>query len=308
MEQRRLRLGDILDDYCPRERRVTNHAVVAMVEETSSRPAVRPATPNTPTRAARRRAGRRRKRRRRSTRKSWPASRTPTLPARRVRGASTDEPIEARRCRSQPGVRRRSADDRVPARPRAVVDRRRRGCRESRPDDRGADAARRRDRRRARRQTSIDHARCRGRPGPSSADSRDAAAYRKARRKRGPPDFTIRQPAAAERREPAATSAGGGPVAATIVARPIVAVVAGLPGKARAATAIGAGNRRQCARPSRQRFAAARRAGPGKARGRGAARAAASAASSSRARAAGAGSARGRSLLKLFCHLLGLCA
>ena len=33
MEQRRLRLGDILDDYCPRERRVTNHAVVAMVED-----------------------------------------------------------------------------------------------------------------------------------------------------------------------------------------------------------------------------------------------------------------------------------
>src|SRR4051794_1435669 len=33
MEQRRLRLGDIVDDYCPRERRVTNHAVVAMVEE-----------------------------------------------------------------------------------------------------------------------------------------------------------------------------------------------------------------------------------------------------------------------------------
>ena len=33
MEQRRLRLGDILDDYCPRERRITNHAVVAMIEE-----------------------------------------------------------------------------------------------------------------------------------------------------------------------------------------------------------------------------------------------------------------------------------
>jgi len=32
MQQRQLRLGDILDDYCPRERRVTNHAVVAMVE------------------------------------------------------------------------------------------------------------------------------------------------------------------------------------------------------------------------------------------------------------------------------------
>jgi hypothetical protein len=34
MQQRRVRLGDILDDYCPRERRITNHAVVAMIEET----------------------------------------------------------------------------------------------------------------------------------------------------------------------------------------------------------------------------------------------------------------------------------
>jgi hypothetical protein len=33
MEQRTLRLGDILDDYCPRERRVTNHAIVAMIEQ-----------------------------------------------------------------------------------------------------------------------------------------------------------------------------------------------------------------------------------------------------------------------------------
>lgn len=31
MEQRRPRLGDILDDYCPRERRLSNHVVVAMV-------------------------------------------------------------------------------------------------------------------------------------------------------------------------------------------------------------------------------------------------------------------------------------
>ncbi len=31
MQQRQLRLGDVLDDYCPRERRLTNHAVVAMV-------------------------------------------------------------------------------------------------------------------------------------------------------------------------------------------------------------------------------------------------------------------------------------
>src|SRR3954465_9867884 len=31
MQQRQLRLGVILADYCPRERRLTNHAVVAMV-------------------------------------------------------------------------------------------------------------------------------------------------------------------------------------------------------------------------------------------------------------------------------------
>jgi len=34
MQQRRLRLGDVIDDYCPRERRITNHAVVAMIEDT----------------------------------------------------------------------------------------------------------------------------------------------------------------------------------------------------------------------------------------------------------------------------------
>lgn len=33
MEQRRVRLGDILDDYCPRERRITNHVVVAMIDD-----------------------------------------------------------------------------------------------------------------------------------------------------------------------------------------------------------------------------------------------------------------------------------
>jgi len=31
MQQRQLRLGDIVDDYCPRERRVANHTIVAMV-------------------------------------------------------------------------------------------------------------------------------------------------------------------------------------------------------------------------------------------------------------------------------------
>lgn len=33
MEQRPLRLGDIVDDYCTRERRVTNHVIVALVED-----------------------------------------------------------------------------------------------------------------------------------------------------------------------------------------------------------------------------------------------------------------------------------
>jgi len=33
MQHHRVRLGDILDDYCPRERRITNHAVVAMIED-----------------------------------------------------------------------------------------------------------------------------------------------------------------------------------------------------------------------------------------------------------------------------------
>ncbi len=33
MDQRTPRLGDLVDDYCPRERRLTNHAIVAIVED-----------------------------------------------------------------------------------------------------------------------------------------------------------------------------------------------------------------------------------------------------------------------------------
>lgn len=33
MEQRPLRLGDLVDDYCPRERRITNHTIVALVDD-----------------------------------------------------------------------------------------------------------------------------------------------------------------------------------------------------------------------------------------------------------------------------------
>jgi hypothetical protein len=32
MDQRRLNVGDIVDDYCPRERRITDHAIVAMID------------------------------------------------------------------------------------------------------------------------------------------------------------------------------------------------------------------------------------------------------------------------------------
>lgn len=31
MQERRLRLGDVLDDYCPREKRLSNHVIVALV-------------------------------------------------------------------------------------------------------------------------------------------------------------------------------------------------------------------------------------------------------------------------------------
>jgi hypothetical protein len=33
MQDRRYRPGDVLDDYCPRERRITGHAIVAMIED-----------------------------------------------------------------------------------------------------------------------------------------------------------------------------------------------------------------------------------------------------------------------------------
>jgi hypothetical protein len=33
MQQRRFRPGDVVDDYCPRERRITDHAVVAMIDD-----------------------------------------------------------------------------------------------------------------------------------------------------------------------------------------------------------------------------------------------------------------------------------
>ena len=37
MQDRRYRPGDVLDDYCPRERRITDHAVVAMIDDAIQR-------------------------------------------------------------------------------------------------------------------------------------------------------------------------------------------------------------------------------------------------------------------------------
>lgn len=37
MQERRHRPGDVLDDYCPRERRITDHAIVAMIEDAIQR-------------------------------------------------------------------------------------------------------------------------------------------------------------------------------------------------------------------------------------------------------------------------------
>ena len=33
MQERRFRPGDVFDDYCPHERRITDHAVVAMIDD-----------------------------------------------------------------------------------------------------------------------------------------------------------------------------------------------------------------------------------------------------------------------------------
>ena len=33
MQERRFRPGDVLDDYCPHERRITDHAIVAMIDD-----------------------------------------------------------------------------------------------------------------------------------------------------------------------------------------------------------------------------------------------------------------------------------
>ena len=97
MEQRRLRLGDILDDYCPRERRVTNHAVVAMVEETVKQTRCTTCDAEHPYKGGQ--APRRRKKEGTSalSRKCWQASRTLTYQRATTTG---------RLCRGRPARRR----------------------------------------------------------------------------------------------------------------------------------------------------------------------------------------------------------
>ena len=128
MEQRPLRLGDIVDDYCPRERRITNHAIVAIVERRrSDRPVVRRATPSMSTRT------RKVPRRRKKTRTTLTRSTTKCASRRDAGGATRAEaadprpsplPLDANTCRASAAAttehrdrrtNRRSADDGWPA-------------------------------------------------------------------------------------------------------------------------------------------------------------------------------------------------
>ena len=40
MQERRLRLGDVLDDYCPREKRLSNHVIGAADASSAARLAI----------------------------------------------------------------------------------------------------------------------------------------------------------------------------------------------------------------------------------------------------------------------------
>ena len=153
MEQRRLRLGDILDDYCPRERRVTNHAVVAMIEEDVKQTRCTTCDAEHPYKGGK--APRRRNERTRpapSTRKCWPAS---LIPNRRPRLSSHPPRITP------------SPPNQSPA------------CRHLRRSRAGRPRGWRGVARRAGRTARACGRRRRG-PGPSSAHSGDAAEHRRA--------------------------------------------------------------------------------------------------------------------------------
>ena len=151
MQQRRLRLGDILDDYCPRERRITNHAVVAMIEDEVKQTRCTTCDAD----------------------HEYKAARVPP-PRRKRADAVAGEPAEgmsapaSRRGRHRTDGRRTRGRDRERRRIRDVSRRARAAPAPADNPDADADASGGRAPRRGRR------------PRPSPPDSRDAAASRRA--------------------------------------------------------------------------------------------------------------------------------
>ena len=163
MQQRQLRLGDILDDYCPRERRVTNHAVVAMIGDDVKQ--TRCTTCDADHEYKHAKVPRQRRK-----------ADSPAALYAQVLGRRS----QARRARAAPAVAGRARGRRRAAR-RAVADRRRRRAgRERRATD-GRRRSQRRTPTTASPTTRTDETTATTkRSGPSSADSRVAAAARRA--------------------------------------------------------------------------------------------------------------------------------
>ena len=195
MQQRQLRLGDILDDYCPRERRVTNHAVVAMVGADVKQ--TRCSTCDAEHEYKHAKVPRQRRK-----------SETPAALYAQVPAGAPKRVAHERRRRA---TRRRSRRPRRSTRPRAGDARRwRRGV------GRAAEPmpAPTPDRRRTTTPTDDDDAEARGRrrPGASAADSRVAAAARRAAaaaRGRRPSSRSASPAAGPNRFRPRAPAAAG---------------------------------------------------------------------------------------------------
>ena len=202
MEQRRLRLGDILDDYCPRERRVTNHAVVAMIEEDVKQTRCTTCDAEHAYKGAR--VPKRRK-------KDTPAAlynevlagMSERRCARRA-AAPTRRPGACRRCSISPARCHVAVAPprRAPAQPEGRQPTRRCAATTIRETTSTTAAPRRRHRRR-----SAARGRCRRGPGRTAPDPGDASAPRGSKRRAPCPSsrFTIRPPATAARQRP-----GGG--------------------------------------------------------------------------------------------------
>ena len=196
MQQRQLRLGDILDDYCPRERRVTNHAVVAMVGADVKQ--TRCTTCDAEHEYKHAKVPRQRERRKRPPRCTRRCSRA-------VRSASCTSRQSARRRRAP---RRRAGRGPWPRRRPSAT--RRMPTNLPRPTGEEAGAGRPTLDGRERRWTAKTKRRG---PGASAADSRDAAAPGRASRRRAPAPGIHHSPAgrAVPNRFRPRTSAAGQP-------------------------------------------------------------------------------------------------